>query len=151
MHKFPVKRFLKFCIVGGSGVIVNSGILFLLSDIFSIDYRKGSLFAIECAIISNFTLNYLWTWHDRKTKSFTRILYMLVKFNISSGFSALAINWSILVFLTEYFNINHNISNIIGILFASVVNFVLSHFWAFNNPDEKTEYVKKRKQQKIKY
>ena len=61
--------FLKFGIVGASGVAVNCGIAYLgyiagLSDILSL------AIGVETAILNNFTWNDLWTFRHRRTLSF---------------------------------------------------------------------------------
>jgi len=67
--------FLKFGIVGASGVAVNYGIAYLgyiagLSDILSL------AIGVEAAILNNFTWNDLWTFRHRRTlKLPLRILY----------------------------------------------------------------------------
>ena len=58
--------FLKFGIVGASGVVVNYGIAYLgyiagLSDILSLSI------GVETAILNNFTWNDLWTFRHRRT------------------------------------------------------------------------------------
>jgi len=58
--------FLKFGIVGASGVVVNYGIAYLgyiagLSDIISL------AIGVEAAIINNFTWNDLWIFRHRRT------------------------------------------------------------------------------------
>jgi len=120
-------RLIKFGIVGTSGIFINQGILILCVKYFNIDYRIGSLIAIETAIISNFLLNYHWTWNDRKSKKFVAF----IKFNISSFITAFFLNWITLVFLTEVMNIQYWISNLAGIAVAAAVNFLISNFLIF--------------------
>lgn len=57
-------RFLKFCVVGASGVLVNLGVLALLTGL---DVRSSfaSAWAIEVSILSNFVINERWTFVDR--------------------------------------------------------------------------------------
>ena len=135
----PVVRFVKFGMVGGSGVVVNVGLLHAFTAFAKMDYRIASILAIECAVVNNFLWNYFWTWKDRKTGSKRSFLYMLVKFHVSSGFTALIVNWGLLVLLTELLHVNYHIpgvpnyhvSNLIGIGFGAVVNFFIGHFWVF--------------------
>lgn len=132
-------RFVKFGMVGGSGVVVNVGLLHAFTAFAKMDYRIASILAIECAVVNNFLWNYFWTWKDRKTGSKRSFLYMLVKFHVSSGFTALIVNWGLLVLLTELLHVNYHIpgvpnyhvSNLIGIGFGAVVNFFIGHFWVF--------------------
>jgi dolichol-phosphate mannosyltransferase len=128
---FPVKQFIKFGIVGGSGVVVNAGLFRLFFKYGGLDYRVASIIAIEIAIINNFFWNYLWTFRERRTKSFRDMLYALVRFNVSSGLTALVVNWGILVLLKEMLGMYEEGANLIGIAAGTLANFLMSHLWAF--------------------
>jgi putative flippase GtrA len=62
-------RFLKFCTVGASGVVVNLLFLALFSDILSFQVNIASAMAIELSINSNFFMNEIWTFRDRHVSS----------------------------------------------------------------------------------
>ncbi|TDA32868.1 MAG: hypothetical protein DSO03_01730 [Hadesarchaea archaeon] len=77
--------FAKFCLVGLSGVGVNLGLLWCLTEIFGLFYLYSSAISVEVSIISNFLLNEFWTFGNyggkRSRQSFfTRML----KFNLIS-------------------------------------------------------------------
>jgi dolichol-phosphate mannosyltransferase len=63
----PASRFFKFCVVGGTGVIVDMAILYLLSDpnTLALGLTRSKIVAAETAIVSNFLLNDAWTFGDR--------------------------------------------------------------------------------------
>lgn len=128
---FPAMRFIKFGIVGALGVVINVGLLHVLTMYFRVDYKIGSIFAIECAIINNFLWNFFWTWKDRKTDTSNGLLVRFVRFHVSSGFTAFLVNWGLLVLLTETVHLHYQISNLIGITVGALINFVLGHFWVF--------------------
>ncbi len=130
---FPAKliRVVKFGMVGVSGVFVNEGVLALLCFFFGKHhYQFWSIAAIELSIISNFLLNSNWTWGDRPAASGGGNIRRLLKFNTSAGLVAI-VNWGTMVFLTRNHGIDPLVSNLIGIAFASAVNFLVSHFWTF--------------------
>jgi putative flippase GtrA len=60
------RRFLKFGAVGASGVGVNLVCLWLFADLLGFHANLASALAIEVSIISNFLLNEVWTFSDRK-------------------------------------------------------------------------------------
>jgi dolichol-phosphate mannosyltransferase len=138
----PVVRFVKFGIVGGSGVVVNAGLFYLFTTGAAFDHKVASVIAIECAIINNFLWNYFWTWKDRKTESKRSFAYMLMKFNLSSGLIAFVVNFGLLVLLTDLLHVNYHfpisqvsnvfISNLIGIGCGTLANFFLSHYLVFS-------------------
>jgi len=58
-------RFAKFCVVGASGVIVNFGFLGLFITL-GVHTNLASALAIELSVLSNFTVNFLWTFADKR-------------------------------------------------------------------------------------
>jgi dolichol-phosphate mannosyltransferase len=144
----PVVRFVKFSLVGGSGVVVNVGLLHVFTACARLDYRIASIMAIECAVVNNFLWNYFWTWKDRKARSKRSFAYMLFKFHLSSGVTALVVNWGLLVLLTEVLHVNYHVpnvpnyhvSNLIGIGFGAAVNFLIGHFWVFSKSRDSGRY-----------
>ena len=121
-------RILKFGVVGLTGVGVNMGILYLLTEYFHILYIISSIIAIEISILSNFFLNDLWTWGDRIKKSFWE---RFIQYHISVGLTAILANWLILLLLTELFGIYYLVSNLIGISVGILSNFILNDLWTF--------------------
>jgi len=121
-------RILKFAVVGISGVGVNMGLLYLLTENLKIIYPISSIIAIEMSIISNFILNDLWTWRDRIKK---KLFYRFSQYHISVGLTAILANWIILVLLTEIFNIYYLISNLIGISIGTLSNYIINDLWTF--------------------
>lgn len=122
-----VKPFFgKFSVVGISGILVNQGFLTLFVSVFGWDVAIAGIIAIEISILSNFLLNNFWTWKEQQRGSF---LSRFVKYHAVTVVSG-GINYLILLLLTS-FGIHYFISNLIGIAFGTIVNFIFNHFWTF--------------------
>ncbi len=128
-------RFVKFLAVGASGVVVNVGVLWLQTR--QVALRSGSqlsgpsAIAIECAILSNFTLNDLFTFRDRRTKGWRSFVIRLLKFNAVSIPGA-AINIGILVLLTSVFGTDfYMLFNLCGIAVAMLWNYLMNTWWTW--------------------
>ena len=121
-------RFLKFAVVGISGVVVNMAMLYILTEYFQILYIISSIIAIEISIVSNFFLNDLWTWRDRAKKAFFE---RFTQYHVTVGLTAILANWLILLILTEFFNVYYMISNLIGIAVGTFANFIVNDLWTF--------------------
>lgn len=121
------RRFLKFCVVGTSGVAVNEGLLWLLFDVAKFFLYPSSAIAIEASILNNFTWNDLWTFRDRRSGSKWSRFW---KFHIVS-LSGLAINMGVLAALTELADIHHLISNLAGIVVALAWRFSFNTLWTW--------------------
>jgi dolichol-phosphate mannosyltransferase len=151
-------RFLKFGVVGGSGVVVNLGIyalltrgLGLLDDLWSRNLAYA--FSVEMSILTNFLFNDLWTFADlRRQVPFQKRLVRFhgvcfVGFAINQGvFSSL--NWALdsggLVFfgpvtlpIAGTVNIDDLAAGAIGICVAMFWNFFANLLWTWRGrPDE---------------
>ena len=130
--KIP-SRLLRFAVVGASGVLVNMGLLMLLTERAGWPYILASLLAIEASILSNFALNNAWTWSDRKSSP---LLHRLVKYHTVAGITAFAVNWLLLVLLTEVFGMDYRLANFFGIGVGVVLNFYLNNAWTFRKVGE---------------
>ena len=121
-------RLLKFGVVGISGVGVNMGMLYFLTEYVHIPYLISSIIAIEISIISNFLLNDIWTWKDRIKKKY---IYRLIQYHVSVGITAVFVNWLLLLILTEVFGLYYLLSNLIGIAMGTFANYIINDVWTF--------------------
>lgn len=128
-------RFIKFGIVGASGVVVNLSVLYLGQEFLFRSIAQQTLrlnlslaLAILIATISNFIWNRRWTWHDRQS---LRTAHTLVQF----GQYALAcwLGTAIQIALTNLFALflHYLLANLIAVVIASLFNFVANDLWTF--------------------
>lgn len=144
-------RFLKFGVVGGSGVLVNMGIYWLLTRGFGgHDSWVGRVLSytvsVELSILSNFVLNDFWTFRDlRGGRSFQSRFW---RFHLVSGVGFLinvgvfsVINWLLcstgfvllgnVTVLGREANIDDILAGCIGIGFALLWNFLANLLWTW--------------------
>ena len=126
-------RLIKFGIVGASGVVVNMGCLYVLKEFAGIPYFVASVIAIELSILSNFTINLLWTWRDRSEEG--TLWTKLVRYHVGAGATAFLGNYLILVALTELVGMHYMISNLIGIAVGTLANYVINDLWTFKKTE----------------
>ena len=125
-----LEDFMKYSLVGVSGVFVNLGLYLFLTRYYEISEIVAPLIAIESALISNFILNNFWTFGKRITQS--RIRVKFVKFHLVSGFSAL-INYSAFIALFLVFGLYDILANLIGIGLAAIVNYLINSNWTWKD------------------
>lgn len=77
-------RLFKFAAVGGIGSVVQLLSLQLLWAVLKVPYQLAFFLSIEAAIVSNFVLNNIWTFADRKLEA-KQIPQKFVAFNIASS------------------------------------------------------------------
>jgi putative flippase GtrA len=60
-----LRRWVKFNFVGGIGIGVQFGVLFLLKSVLHIHYLTATVIAVEAAVLHNFIWHARFTWADR--------------------------------------------------------------------------------------
>jgi dolichol-phosphate mannosyltransferase len=122
------KTFIKFAIVGASGVVVNLAAFGLLLALGSNKFLASPI-AAEISIIWNFLLNNRWTFRRRVMKRGAHIRGL--RFNVVSLLS-LAVSYLAFVTLAlKYPKVAPAIHQIIAIVPAAAINYFLNSYWTF--------------------
>ena len=129
-RKGELARFIKFCVVGLSGVGVNMGLLWLLTEYAGLQYLFSAAIAIETSIITNFLLNNFFTFKGRSEPGTRPFFRRLLKFNLVS-LVGLGINLGLLSLFTEVFGIYYLVSNIIAIIIVTMWNYLMNTWWTW--------------------
>jgi dolichol-phosphate mannosyltransferase len=123
-------RFLKFCLVGGSGVFVNTGMLWLLHDKAGWEISYALIAAIETAIITNFVLNNYITFSDYRKPGLKSFIGNFLRFNLFSVPGGI-LNWVTTVVLTNTHTASYLIFNMVGIAIAMLWNYIANNLWTW--------------------
>ncbi|MBE0516732.1 MAG: GtrA family protein [Methanophagales archaeon] len=122
--RMDVLRLIKFSIVGVIGAGINTGFLWVLTDVAGLFYLFSAVVAIEIAILMQFLMNDRWTFKETKTQHIGQFIRRIFKSNVwRSG--GLAVNVGVLYLLTEYMGVYYLLSNIVGIICAFLLNYIL--------------------------
>ena len=123
---FPIGRFLRFGLVGLSGVFVDMVILYLLSDptTLALPLTRSKIIAGEIAIFNNFLWNDAWTFADvsMRQQEWHQRLKRFLKFNIIC-LAGLVLNVLVLNLVFNFLIRNRYIANLIAIAVATIWNF----------------------------
>jgi dolichol-phosphate mannosyltransferase len=139
-HKpLPIGKFLRFCLVGLSGVFVDTTVLYLLSDPSTLGWglTRSKAIAAEVAIFNNFIWNDRWTFGDisRQQKGWRRRIKRFLKFNFICLFG-LCLNIFILNILFNYFGVNRYLANFVSIAVVTFWNFLINWRLSWRVTDE---------------
>jgi len=96
-----LRRFIQFCLVGLSGVVVNVGAFWFLTRVAGLYDLIAMIIGIVASIISNFILNDIWTFKERRTGSIKAISVRVLKFDLVS-MGAIALYYGIYTPLTRF-------------------------------------------------
>jgi dolichol-phosphate mannosyltransferase len=132
-----LRRYIRFGVVGATGVAVDMAVLFLLSDprMLALNLSLGKALAAETALVNNFVWNELWTFGDISgAQSHWRArLGRLGKFNLiclaGIGLSILLLNGQV-----RHLGMNIYLANLVAIVLVSVWNFSLNLKFSWITP-----------------
>jgi dolichol-phosphate mannosyltransferase len=124
-------RFIRFCLVGGSGAALNMGILWALAG-RGVHYVQAGIAATICATTWNFLWNDLFTWRDRRSASLRVTAARYLQYWAVTGASS-AVQVGLLALLTLA-GLPYLVSNLVGIGVASIWNFWSNGRWTWKAP-----------------
>lgn len=145
--KKEILRFIKFGIVGTIGAGVTYFFWIFLEKLLGIPDRIALAIAIEISIVSNFFLNNIWTFKDRKKDK--RNFLKFLKFNLVS-FWGLLINVFIYTIFRDYLSFSEKyfifdnffsfsykyFAEFFGILGGFLWNFFINNFWTWRKTSD---------------
>ena len=123
-----VKHAIKYYLVGVTGVLLNLGILYSLTEFAHLWYMISAVIAALVTIISNFTLDKIWTFRDAVLKQKTIIVF--VKF---AGVCMLGtgIYLGLIYTFVEMMSVYYMLAAVVSIGIAGTINFMLNRRWSF--------------------
>ncbi len=121
-----ILKFIKFCIVGASGVIVDFGITYIFKEFIKINKYIANALGFACAASSNYILNRIWAFSE-STGNFGE---QYLKF-IAIAAIGLIINTCIIYLLHKKIKWNFYFSKLCAIGVVTVWNFLMNYFFTF--------------------
>lgn len=130
------RRFVRFCLVGATGVAVNLGVFTLaraaLRGIVTgpLRFTLSNLAGFLVSVLTNFALNDNWTWGDRRAAGRSELLGRLGKYYLvcsAAGVVQLGAAWACHV----GGGMEEHLSVLVGIGLATAINFAANHLWTF--------------------
>ncbi|WP_051189523.1 GtrA family protein [Daejeonella oryzae] len=119
-------KFVKFGIVGFSGIFVDFGITFLCKEKLKIQKYVANSLGFTAATISNYILNRFWTFqsHDKA---------QLLQFGKFFGIAliGLVLNNLLIYLFNDKLKFNFYLSKVFAIAIVSVWNFFANYLYTF--------------------
>jgi putative flippase GtrA len=121
-------RLMRFVCVGGSGVLLNTLLLWVLTERAHLYYLASSVLATEAAIVSNFVLNHGWTF--AAVRDSQHVLLRFLRFNaVSAG--GLLLTVGLVFVLKQFAGVPYLLANLLAIVCGSVWNYVANRRWTW--------------------
>lgn len=121
-----IEQFIKFCVVGGSGVLVDFGITYLCKEWLRLNKYLANSLGFLCAATSNYILNRIWTFHSHAAD----VGAQYVRF-LAIAAVGLVINNAIIYLMHDRFRWNFYLAKLFAIGVVTVWNFFMNYFFTF--------------------
>ena len=130
-----LRRYLRFCVVGGTGIVVDMAILWwLASPELGWNLSLSKVVAAELAILNNFLWNDLWTFRGLGAvrNTWRARLGRLAKFNL---ICVAGIGLSVLLLNVQVYRLQMNlyVANLASIVVVSIWNFFMNVQFGWNS------------------
>ncbi|MGD0234775.1 MAG: glycosyltransferase family 2 protein [Syntrophorhabdales bacterium] len=122
------EEFMKYCVVGFSGIFVNLGVYVLLTRVFNVYGALASPIAIELSILSNFFMNDFWTFGKRRNG--LPLHERLFRFHAVAGLAGI-LNYLTFLVSAYVFQLYDILSTFTGIIVATLLNYSLNSLWTW--------------------
>lgn len=134
-------RYVKFIGTSIAGTIVDTFVLWLLSDLIFTkgywgEYIISPIISFQCAVAANFAISYFYVWKDRTRNrpdaSTERFFKLYLAYNFS-GSAVFLFRLGILLLIEKFTGWDVVICNLMAMCFSGVVNFAISNIFIFRN------------------
>jgi len=131
-YRYPLSgEFLRFCIVGLTGLVVDTAVLVCLVGVVGLDPRLAAVFAFAAAVSWNYVFNRAWTFQQGRASPVSRS-YLWFVFVCLAG---LGVRIGVMHLLIEYAGMGatpwYILASFIGIAAATLFNCLGSRYIAF--------------------
>ena len=119
-------KFIKFSLVGFSGVFVDFGITFICKELLKIQKYVANTFGFTMAATSNYIMNRLWTFQSTNPNialEFTRFFFI--------SLIGLVINLLIIWAMSGKFKVNFYVSKLVATVLVTLWNFLINAYYTF--------------------
>lgn len=123
-RKFPIGRFLRFGLVGFSGVFIDLAAFYLFRTQLGLGIARSTILSAEVAVVNNFLWNDLWTFRDiSKRQVGTRQRFKrFLKFNIIC-LAGIILQALLVSLLHDAFGVNEFVAKVAAIVLITFWNF----------------------------
>jgi putative flippase GtrA len=122
-------QLVKFCIVGGSGFVVNVSVFFVVNHLLGVHHIAAATVAFVIALFNNFWWNRHWTFGKHGARDHHAGFQAARFFTISVAAFLFALG--ILQLLVTTTSLPATVAQAISIIAATPLNFVGNKMWTF--------------------
>jgi len=129
MFKQIIKlEIIKYGLVGVINTLITGIILFVLMNGFGVSYKISNAVGYIAGFLNSFILNKFWTFKGNHASTIRQFIRFAVGFAI-----CYLIQLGLVVVLVEKLSINENISQLIGMVFYTLIGFLFNKLFTFKD------------------
>lgn len=133
-YRYPMFReFFKFCLVGLTGLVLDTAVLVSLVDHASLDPRFAAVFAFTAAVSWNYLLNRNWAFRSGRSAPVPSSFALFVSICLGGLGSRIGVMHLLIAYAGMGVKPWYILASFIGIAVATVVNFLGSKYVAFRS------------------
>jgi putative flippase GtrA len=126
MDKIFLLKFVKFCLVGFSGVFMDFGFTFFFKEIVKLQKYVANAIGFTVAATTNYFLNRIWTFQSHNP----RVALEFSRFFIIA-LIGLGINSAIIWVMNGKFKVNFYLSKLVATVIVTLWNFLINAYFTF--------------------
>jgi putative flippase GtrA len=119
------EQLVKFCVVGGTGYVLNLAVYTALVAGFDVHYIPAAICSFLVAVTSNYTWNRLWTFRAQRGHVAYQGMRFLVVSTLALGANLLVLHLLVTLGLDEV------LAQAIAIVLVTPINFIGNKLWSF--------------------
>ena len=138
MLKF-LKRYVKFMGTSAVGTIVDTSVLWLLSDLVFTngywgEYIISPTISFQCAVAVNFTIAYFYVWRDRTLtradRSKKRFFRLFLTYDLSCS-AIFILRLGVMLLIENFTGWDVVVCNLLAMCFSGILNFTIENVLIF--------------------
>ena len=126
------RNFVKFLLVGASGLFVNSFVLWAFAELTAMHYLLAAILATQASTLWNFGLTESWVFGKRETER--PFLGRLVSFLLMNN-AMLLLRGPILTLLVSQLGTHYVVANLVSLFAMTVLRYLLADRWIWTQND----------------
>ena len=141
------ENFVKFLLVGLSGLVVNSVVLWAFTELGAMHFILSAILATQASTLWNFGLTEGWVFGQRQTERnfVTRLVSFLMMNN-----AMLLLRGPIMTLLVSQLGMHYVIANLASLFAMTVLRYLLADKWIWNkNSDKQTSIPTTTEERKV--
>ncbi|MCS6978647.1 MAG: GtrA family protein [Flavobacteriales bacterium] len=124
--KHLAKKFIKFGIVGFTGVLIDFGITWVLKELLFLNPYVANSAGFLCAASNNWLLNRIWTFRNRHPRILKQYLvFMLV------SLMGLGLNNAVVWLGVSFLALNFYVAKVVAVGVVMFWNFIINYKFTF--------------------